>query len=151
MPGQPSLRLAPLALTRAALAYAALTVVSLLVLWLARPLSFAPSPYLCAIVGPPAWLVWGVNGFLPFAVGSGAVLFMLVVTLLVSERTRSSLVLAAGRDTCGRRGAGRNDRGRVVCRPAAGRSVRGAYASARGRRARSAGRGHMLVEWARQG
>ena len=86
MNADPLSRSAALALKGAVLAYAALSVVSFAILLVARPLSPLPSRLLCTIVGPPAWLVWGVHAWLPFAVGSLGVLFLLAVSLFVWQR-----------------------------------------------------------------
>ncbi len=96
MNADPLHRSATLALKGAVLAYAALSVVSLVILLFARPVSPAPSRLLCTVVGPPAWLVWGVHAWLPFAVGSLGVVCILGVSLFLWQRMRMGPALAVG-------------------------------------------------------
>jgi hypothetical protein len=53
-------------------------------------------PYVFSVLGPPAWLVWGLGGFPLFVLGSMCVLTGSTATLFLWSRFGSRPVFATG-------------------------------------------------------
>ena len=75
---------------------AALTLATLALVWLARPLRVDPDLHVGVALGPAAWLVWGAWPVVSFAVASLLVLAVAAGTWRCWRRTRAWRALGAG-------------------------------------------------------
>jgi hypothetical protein len=53
-------------------------------------------PYVCTIIGPPAWLIWGWGAAPVFLVFTLALAVVIAATLLLGSRFSSQLVFRGG-------------------------------------------------------